>query len=235
MSPPEIWGPPIWTLFHVLAEKINEKHFHYLFPELLNYIKRICSFLPCPEFSRDATFFLSKITPNTIKNKNDFINTIYIFHNYVNSKKNKPLFNYNNIKNYKYFNVINIFNNFIRNYNTKGNMKLLSESFQRKLIIKDFSLWFKKNIRCFIQFSNYHKKNSEEPHVSDENKEFILDTINEESDEQTLLNDDENKEFISDTVNEESNEQTLLNDEENNLIKKYEQDYDDTEEEYSDD
>ena len=29
MSPPEVWGPPIWTLFHVLAEKINERAYPF--------------------------------------------------------------------------------------------------------------------------------------------------------------------------------------------------------------
>ena len=27
MSPPEIWGPPVWTFFHTLAENINEEGF----------------------------------------------------------------------------------------------------------------------------------------------------------------------------------------------------------------
>ena len=26
MSPPEIWGPPVWTFFHTLAEKLNEDY-----------------------------------------------------------------------------------------------------------------------------------------------------------------------------------------------------------------
>ena len=41
MSPPEIWGPPIWTLFHVLAERINENAYPFIYNSLFNYILRI--------------------------------------------------------------------------------------------------------------------------------------------------------------------------------------------------
>jgi hypothetical protein len=41
-------------------------------------------------------------------------------------------------------------------------MKLLSETFQRQLVIKDFSLWFRYNIRAFIQ-PIIHNQNILEP------------------------------------------------------------------------
>ena len=93
MSPPEIWGPPIWTLFHVLAERINENAYPFIYNSLFNYILRICRFLPCPECSNDATIFLGKLTSKDLKSKQDFKNIFYLFHNYVNNKKRKPLFN----------------------------------------------------------------------------------------------------------------------------------------------
>ena len=61
MSPPEVWGPPIWTLFHTLVEKINERHHHLIYQQLFNIIKQICTYLPCPECSIDAVIFLSKV------------------------------------------------------------------------------------------------------------------------------------------------------------------------------
>ena len=45
--------------------------------------------------------------------------------------------------------LIKVFNNFVSVYNTKGNMKLLSESFQRSLIIKDLKRWLVQNINSF--------------------------------------------------------------------------------------
>ena len=149
MSPPEIWGPPVWILFHTLVGNINENHKH-LFSQLFGFIKRICLYLPCPECSSDATIFLSKVKPENVLTKNDLINTIYIFHNYVNTKKKKKLFNYGNINIYKTKNFIDVLNNFAKVYNTKGNMKLLAESFQRKLILTDFKKWINQNIKSFV-------------------------------------------------------------------------------------
>jgi hypothetical protein len=146
---PEIWGPPIWTLFHTLAEKIKESEFNKLIPDLFGLIKRICGFLPCPDCSQHATHFLGKISLSQIQNKTDFKNMLYLFHNMVNARKKKPLFNYANIHNYNNIPITPAFNNFIAVYKTKGNMKLLAESFQRKLIIQDLRQWLTANINSF--------------------------------------------------------------------------------------
>ena len=134
MTPPNIWGPPIWTFFHVLAEKINEKLYPTYRIQLLIMIKSICSALPCPECTRDATAFLAKVKLQTLGSKHDFKSMLYFFHNYVNSKKRKPLYNFSSLEIYKRYNIINVFNRFISVYHTKGNMKLLAESFQRQNI-----------------------------------------------------------------------------------------------------
>ena len=146
---PETWGPPIWTLFHTLAEKINEDKFNIIAPELFFFIKKICANLPCPECSQHATSFLSKINFKGIRNKNDFRNMLYHFHNTVNYRKRKSLFKPENINKYSNFKLINTYNNFVSVYHTKGNMKLLAESFQRKLLLMEFKKWFMKNIINF--------------------------------------------------------------------------------------
>ena len=149
MSPPEVWGPAVWTFFHTMAENVNDDQPTLFIQQIFVQIKRICGFLPCPECSRDAVLFLGKININEIRTKRNLIDNLYIFHNYVNKKKQKPLFNYGNIGKYKAINIILVYNNFIKNYNTKGNMKLLAESFQRKLIVTDLRKWFLLNIKRF--------------------------------------------------------------------------------------
>ena len=146
MSPPEVWGPPIWTLFHVLAEKINERAYPFYVGQIFRVIKMICSALPCPECTQDATIFLNKIKLQDLKIKNDFKNMIYLFHNHVNVKKRKYLYNYANLEIY---NIIHVLNRFISVYHTRGNMNLLAESFQRQLIVKNVKNWFSNNIRIF--------------------------------------------------------------------------------------
>jgi hypothetical protein len=150
MSPPEVWGPAIWRLFHTLAENINENVYKHIYPQLFFQIQRICKFLPCPECAKDASIFLAKVKLSDLKTKTDFVNIFYLFHNYVNAKKRKPLFNYTNINIYKNYRIINVVNSFISVYNTKGNMKLIAESFQRQFIIKDFKFWIMNNIKFFI-------------------------------------------------------------------------------------
>ena len=150
MSPPEVWGPPIWTLFHVLAEKINERVYPFYAGQLFSVIKNICSALPCPECTSDASIFLGKIKIQDLKTKFDFKNMVYLFHNYVNAKKRKRLYNYSGLEIYKNYNIINVFNRFISVYHTRGNMKLLAESFQRQNIIKNIRAWFSKNIMAFM-------------------------------------------------------------------------------------
>ena len=86
MSPPEVWGPAVWTLFHTLAEKVTDQAYPFVKAQLFAQIKRICGFLPCPECSSDATNFLAKVNISDLKTKVDFRNTFYLFHNMVNAK-----------------------------------------------------------------------------------------------------------------------------------------------------
>lgn len=146
---PNNWGPPIWTLFHTIAEKIKDDKFKEILPSLFIFLKRICSVLPCPDCSQHATQFLNKVNSQGIRDKNDLKNILYIFHNSVNRRKQKSSFNIDLLPNYSNNNLINTYNNFVAVFHTKGNMKLLAETFQRKLVLNDFKNWFIANIQSF--------------------------------------------------------------------------------------
>ena len=146
MSPPEVWGPPVWTLFHTLSTQlINDD----LIRPLFSYIQRVCKFLPCPECSQDATIFLQKVNLNDIKTADDLSKTLYIFHNHVNRKKHKQLFNYSELAKYKTYSLIKVFHIFTRVYNTRGNMRLIADEFQRNMVIAEFKRWLGANICSF--------------------------------------------------------------------------------------
>jgi len=149
MAPPEVWGPPIWTFFHTITSNIKDGLDVNVYKGLFRIIKTICKNLPCPTCSTDATQFLSKINEDVISSKQKLINNIYIFHNYVNKKTNKKLFNYNMILNYSQIDLALAIRQFIRAYNTSGNMNLLNESFQRQLAVKEFRRWMRANISAF--------------------------------------------------------------------------------------
>jgi hypothetical protein len=149
MAPPEVWGPPIWLFFHTITSKIKDGLDVNVYKGLFRIIKTICKNLPCPTCSTDATQFLSKINEDTINSKQKLINNIYIFHNYVNKKNKKTLFNYNKMFNYNQVDLAGSIRQFIRAYNTSGNMNLLNESFQRQLAVKEFRRWIRANISAF--------------------------------------------------------------------------------------
>ena len=150
MSPPEIWGPATWTLFHTLAEHMNNES---IIPQLFNNIKQICMFLPCPECSKDATQMLSQIDINKIKSKQVFIELLFVFHNMVNKKKNKRMLgNYAEIQSkYAIQDLSNVYTAFLTSYNTTGNYKLMSEESQRRMIRANFGKWLFENRRFFVK------------------------------------------------------------------------------------
>jgi hypothetical protein len=198
MSPPEVWGPAVWTLFHTLAEKLNPNAYNQVIPSLFGMIVQICKVLPCPECSRDASNFLAKIKLSDYKNKDEFKNMIYLFHNFVNAKKRKPLYNYANMNKYANVNLFFVVNNFIAKYNTKGNMKLLAESFQRSFVIKNFIAWFNGYKRAFIQpiLINTPRKPEPEQLLPENSVKDVLPTIEEVSSEDNTVEESVVEEYV---------------------------------------
>ncbi len=188
----EIWGPAVWTLFHTLIEQLNEEAFTFVAPQMYAQFVKICRLLPCPECAQDATQFLAKINSSHIKSKIDFRNTFYLFHNWVNAKKRKPLFNYSNIQIYGKYNIIVVFNKFLSVYHTKGNMKMLAESFQRNLTVSSFKGWFTSVISAFMPsppkpveevkpvIEEFPTITEENAAILEENKEDIKPVVEEE-------------------------------------------------------
>jgi hypothetical protein len=146
---PSIWGPPIWAFFHTIAEKIKDDKFNAISGDLFMYIKKICTVLPCPDCSNHATNFFRKINFAGVRNKNDFKNILYIFHNSVNKRKSKEMFKSHILSRYANENLINNYNRFVSVYKTKGNMKLIADSFQRQIILTEFKRWIITNISNF--------------------------------------------------------------------------------------
>lgn len=201
MSPPEVWGPAVWTLFHCLAEKLHPNAFHDVLPSLFNIVVQICKALPCPDCSRDASAFLAKIQPSQFKNKTEFKNMLYLFHNYVNTKKRKPLYNYVHLDKYEKMNLPIVINDFMAKYNTRGNMKLLMEAFQRGLVVKNFVAWFNHYKMAFVTPILRMEPIAEETKES-ETKEAIEETKEEVEETKESIVADEEPEQVIEIINE---------------------------------
>lgn len=146
---PSYWGPSTWIFMHTLAAKIKETSFPVIGPNLILILIQICNNLPCPECSQHAKQFWSKVKTANIKSKSDLINLLFVFHNMVNKRKQLRPFKYENLQYYETRNIIETYNTFARNFNTRGNMNLINESFHRNMMLSSLRTWVMSNLSHF--------------------------------------------------------------------------------------
>ena len=129
----EIWGSSVWNLFHTIAHKIKEDKFLFHKSNIIYIIENICNTLPCPDCSKDASAMLKKVDFAQINNKADFKLLMFNFHNAINTKLKKPLFDFNELDDkYSKANIDAIYNNLNIIYTANSNVpQLMSSSFHR--------------------------------------------------------------------------------------------------------
>ena len=154
-----IWGPPIWTLFHTIIESVHEDKFEQAGEPIFIFINRICRLLPCPECQEHAKKYLKVQRINT-KSKNAVRTFIHKFHNMVNSFKKYKEQPIEILEQYKNKNIIETYNNFVKVFSARGNIRMLADTMQRNMIMKDFKTWILANKEIFIQPSTILIKTS---------------------------------------------------------------------------
>lgn len=133
------WGPITWILIHSIYAKVSQQQFNSLYLEINNVIKKMISLLPCDECKNHAITYLKNnkfnINERNIEKQRSFF---YIFHNDVNRRLHKPQFR--DFGKYNGANLNAILHNFsiIFPQNT-GNRNSLTNSFHRRLIVKNIS------------------------------------------------------------------------------------------------
>ena len=146
---PSHWGPSTWLFIHTLVSKVKEESFPQIAQILTTNIIKITYNLPCPECAQHAKEFRKTVNVSNIKSKTDLINIIWVFHNRVNFRRKIPQFKYENLIYYNTKNIINTYNVFANNFNTKGNMSLLNDTFHRNMLLVSLKKWLIKNIAHF--------------------------------------------------------------------------------------
>jgi len=146
---PSNWGPPTWVFMHTIAAKIKDESFPIIGHKLIMMFMQISYNLPCPECAQHAKQFWMNVKISNIKNKSDLISLLFVFHNAVNKRLRYKPFRYQDLQYYNTQNVIGTFNSFTRNFTTKGNMKLLNESFHRNLMLSSLKTWIMNNLSHF--------------------------------------------------------------------------------------
>ena len=129
----EIWGNTVWFLFHTIAEKIKEEKLNDSKSDIINVIKLTCKCLPCPECSQHATELINSVKLEEIRTKEELKLFLFNFHNHINKKLNKPIFNQEELNKYSKANINIIIKNFNIIFSGNSNIpQLMNSSFQRK-------------------------------------------------------------------------------------------------------
>lgn len=147
------WGPPIWFLFHTIAEKIKADEFLSLKNEIIQNIVIICKNLPCPNCASHASNYISKVNFNAINTKEDLKMFLFNFHNSVNQKKGYPIFTKQELdEKYSKAVTINIFNNFLFHFQDKHkSIHMISDDMYRQRLSTSIKSWILFNINKFDQ------------------------------------------------------------------------------------
>jgi hypothetical protein len=146
------WGTPTWLYFHSLAEQIDNTFYMNNRAEIFNYIKKICSCLPCPDCTKHATQYLSKIGLNQLRTKEDLKMMLFNFHNSVNERTKKPKFS--NLSMYERSRINLIYSEFRKQYLiNKIQNRGFNDTLHRKKIIESLDKFMTDNIDYFKHFS----------------------------------------------------------------------------------
>jgi hypothetical protein len=138
------WGPSIWIFLHTLIAKMNPNHYLQVKDELLYHLKQICTTLPCPECTMHATKYLQPI--KSIPTKELFVQMLFVFHNSVNVRTQKQVFQYSDMAKYNNLNIKILYNNFLFVMSQRiPNSKMMLDVLNRNKIINEFDAWLKKN------------------------------------------------------------------------------------------
>jgi hypothetical protein len=144
------WGNPTWVFLHTMVSKINHQSFHKHKDEIINYIFKICSNLPCPECSTHAIDFLKTVRFNNVSKKEDLIEIMYVFHNQVNKNINKKEFPIESLSIYTETDGIqNALLKFIPAYTKGVSPLLMAQTHARKMIISSLKTYIYNNLNIY--------------------------------------------------------------------------------------
>lgn len=143
------WGNATWFLFHTLAIKLKDEK--KLVNDLLHKIIDICHNLPCPTCREHAVKTIKNSDINKIITKKDLIQYIFSFHNIVNKKLKKKIFDFKEHEDlFKRAKTINIINHWIaimlQNVN---NEKGMTDTYNRQVCVRRVIKFLKENLQHF--------------------------------------------------------------------------------------
>ena len=145
------WGKHIWNLIHAMTVLVKDEEFPRIKTEMLNMLFMICTNLPCPICSDHAKEYLKGINFQAIQTKAQCMTLFYQFHNFVNNRKNQPVFPQTQLEEtYKTAILNNMLTNFeIAFRDHTYNPKHIYDQHVRSRVLQSFIQWFQKNRASF--------------------------------------------------------------------------------------
>ena len=105
------WGKLTWGLFHTMSEKINDTT---QLNNIINMIVLICNYLPCPYCRSHAkTYITRKPINKLVRTKEELKKYLFDFHNVVNMKTKKPIYQPQILEQYAKINLYTLLKNWV--------------------------------------------------------------------------------------------------------------------------
>ena len=137
------WGPPTWIFLHCLAHKIKEEHFKELKGKIIELIVKICRNLPCPECAQHASIVMKHLKSENIHTKSDLEEMLFIFHNMVNERLEKNLYDEEELKMYDNYIFSVVIQNFFNSWkNFPHSQQMINNNFHKNILLRSLNNFF---------------------------------------------------------------------------------------------
>lgn len=144
------WGPPTWIFLHCLAHKIKNQYFDELKSSIIKFIVIICRNLPCPECAEHASLIMKHLKAENIKTKDDLEEMLFIFHNMVNEKLEKQLYEENDLSLYDDYIFPLVSQNFFQSWRRlPHNPQMINNNFHKNILLRNLNRFLTQNYRKF--------------------------------------------------------------------------------------
>lgn len=144
------WGPPTWTLLHIIPEKIDPDKFVKYKDSIIRLIVTICSNLPCPNCSQHASEYMKRVNFIAIKTPEDLKKMLFVFHNSVNQRKGYAQYSYDDMNKYVDLDYTTVVSEFMSHFQKKIYApNLMAQQIYRQSQVAIVKTWFKEHIDIF--------------------------------------------------------------------------------------
>lgn len=144
------WGPPTWTLLHMIPEKIDPDKFVKYKDSIIRLIVTICSNLPCPNCSQHASEYMKRVNFIAIKTPEDLKKMLFVFHNSVNQRKGYAQYSYDDMNKYVDLDYTTVVSEFMSHFQKKIYApNLMAQQIYRQSQVAIVKTWFGEHIDIF--------------------------------------------------------------------------------------